>query len=280
MVHEKYVQMTNWRRTLMGLWQRLQLLALRASADVVFVSIEAWTHDLEGAWPVKPTRHLPVASNLPDMRAFRAEERERLGARKETLVLASFSGDHPTRLTAYLVSAANAVAESGRDVIFLNLGVAPSRLVGLDPRIVVEAPGLLTTEVLGRRLGCADIFLAAFIDGVSTRRTSVMAALQHGVAVVGTDGLWTDSVLRQSAGSLHLTPASDRESFSKAVASLACDRRQRVALGQAGRSLYIQCFDWPIIARRLIDQLGIGHGALNDDESAVCGSEANFVGPI
>jgi glycosyltransferase involved in cell wall biosynthesis len=280
MVHEKYVQMINWRRTLMGLWQRLQLLALRASADVVFVSIEAWTEDLESAWPVRPTRHLPVASNLPDMRAFRAAERERLGAREETIVLASFSGDHPTRLSGYLVSAANAVAESGREVIFLNLGQAPSRLVGLDPRIVVDAPGVLTTELLGRRLASADIFLAAFSDGVSTRRTTVMAALQHGVAVVGTDGLWTDSVLRQSAGSLHLTPASDRELFSKAVASLACDSRQRVALGQAGRSLYIQSFDWPVIARLLIDQLEIGHGALDHEKSGLYGSEANFVGPI
>jgi glycosyltransferase involved in cell wall biosynthesis len=267
MVHEKYVPMINWRRALMGLWQRLQLLALRASADVVFVSIEAWTEDLARAWPLKPTLHLPVASNLPDMRTFRAEERERLGAREETIVLASFSGNHPTRLTGYLVSAANAVAASGRDVIFLNLGVSPSRLVGLDSRIVLDAPGLVSTRVLGRRLASADIFLAAFGDGVSTRRTTVMAAMQHGVAVVGTDGLWTDSILRQSVGSLHLTPGSDPELFSKAVVSLACDRQQRVALGQAGRSLYVQSFDWPILARRVLNQLDIGQQALGHERN-------------
>jgi hypothetical protein len=41
-VHEPYVPMISWRWTLMGLWQRLQLAAIRLSADIVFTSIYSW----------------------------------------------------------------------------------------------------------------------------------------------------------------------------------------------------------------------------------------------
>jgi glycosyltransferase involved in cell wall biosynthesis len=196
------------------------------------------------------------------MRSFRAQERESIGAGDDTIVLTAFGTDHPTRLPGYMVSAANAVAASGREVIFMNLGANPPRLVGLDSRIVLDAPGSLSAELLGRRLATADIFLAPFVDGVSTRRTTLMAALQHGIAVVGTDGPWTDSILKQSSGALRLTPVSRPVLFSQAVVSLARDRQGRVAIGNAGRSLYLNSFDWPILAGRVVLELEIGHGAV------------------
>ncbi len=68
MVHEPYVPMINWRWTLMGIWQRSQLFALRAVADPVFASIDAWTSTLGEMRPRRVVHHLPVGSNLPDRR--------------------------------------------------------------------------------------------------------------------------------------------------------------------------------------------------------------------
>ena len=61
-------------------------------------------------------------------------------------------------------------------------------------------------DEVSRRLSAADLNLSAFIDGVSTRRGSLMAALQHGVASVGTRGYLTDQMLLNEDGSMARLP--------------------------------------------------------------------------
>jgi glycosyltransferase involved in cell wall biosynthesis len=257
MVHEPYVPMVDARSALMGLYQRLQLASLRRSADVLFSSIESWIPQLGGRVAKRPCFHLPVASTLPDRRNFRRQERERLAVDGETCVLAAFGTAHPSRLTQYIVNAANAVGRSGRRVVILNLGAGASDLGPLDRSVKVVAPGTLAADLLARRLAAADIFLAPFVDGVSTRRTTLMAALQHGIAVVGTDGALTDGVLRRARGAVCLVPAGEPERFAETVVQLATDGEQRLALGEQGSRLYTQLFDWPRLTTRLVDALGL-----------------------
>jgi glycosyltransferase involved in cell wall biosynthesis len=255
MVHEPFVPMTSWRWVLMGLWQRLQLGALRLAADVVFASIEPWTAELEGVAPRSPVHHLPVGSNLPDARARRAEERKRLGAGEATIVVSCLGRRHPSWMGEYAVDAVNAVARAGRPPIFLVLGAEAPRLEGLDPAVEVHAPGYLEADSLAANLAASDIFLAPLIDGVSTRRGSLMAALQHGLAVVGTAGPLTDPVLREAGPALHLAEVGDRDGFSRAAVCLAGDREARVAAAAGALRLYGREFDWPVVAGRLIATL-------------------------
>jgi glycosyltransferase involved in cell wall biosynthesis len=205
MVHEPFVPMVNWRWTLMGIWQRLQLMALRFSADMVFASIEAWAAHFGAAWPGRPTYHLPVGSNLPDRRSFRDRKRLSIGV-EGAIVLATFGQNHPGRLWHCVVEASNALVESGRKVVLLNLGADVPRLVGLHRDVVVHTPGYISGDKVARWLSAADIYLAPLADGASTRRTTLMAAMQHGLAIVATDGSLTDTILRTS-GALRLVPA-------------------------------------------------------------------------
>jgi glycosyltransferase involved in cell wall biosynthesis len=92
------------------------------------------------------------------------------------------------------------------------------------------------------------VFVAPFVDGVSTRRTTLMAALQHGVAVVGTDGRLTDDILRASREALTLAPVGDRHQLEDAVRRLADDPGLRRSRGAAGRELYTSSFAWPVTA--------------------------------
>ncbi len=257
MVHEPYVPMVSWRWALMGLWQRAQLTALRAEADVVFVSIEAWASALGRQLPRRRTTHLPVPSNLPDRRAARAEGRERLGVDEKTLVLTAFGTGHPARLMPFVVQAANAAAGARGRLVLLNLGAGALALHGLDPAIELREPGAESEEALARQLAASDIFLIPLVDGVSTRRCSLMAAMQHGLAVVATGGPATDRVLRDAQSALRLVPAERPDLFSAAAVDLAERADERRRLGEQARNLYAEQFDWPVLAARILRELGI-----------------------
>jgi glycosyltransferase involved in cell wall biosynthesis len=83
-----------------------------------------------------------------------------------------------------------------------------------------------------------------------------MAGLAHGVPVVGLHGASTDRVFVERADAVRLTPFGDTSQFARAVVDLCADDPARRALGLAGRRLYCQAFDWPVIARRISAALG------------------------
>jgi glycosyltransferase involved in cell wall biosynthesis len=255
MVHEPYLPMEGWRSSLIGAWQRSQLTALWLGVDVVFTSIEPWAEMLRAKLPRREVRHLPVGSNFPDRRSEGPRERERIGASDDALVIAAMGRDHPSWLGEYVVEAANVAHALGKPTVLLLLGADTPALSGLDPAIRVEAPGYLEPAELAGTLSAADIFLAPLIDGVSTRRGTLMVALQHGLPVVATSGPLTDPVLLRSGSALRLVPVGDPASFADEAARLAADREERTAVGAAARLLYEQNFDWPVIARKMLDSL-------------------------
>ena len=254
-VHESYVSgRRNWRWTLMSFWQRLQLIALRAASDVQLCSIEAWGDRLRRMPPWTPVHHLPVSSNFPDARSARSEQRAALGVEANTIVLACFGMHHVGRLSGHVLAAAEAIEATGRSVHLLDLGTGePGRDV--QGGLTIHRPGFLAEDDAARMLAAADVFLAAYADGVSTRRTTVMAALQHGLPVVGTLGPLTDRVLREAAGALELAPVDDSAAFADRALALAEDDEHREAVGAAGRALFESRFDWPVVSRTLLQVL-------------------------
>ena len=248
-VHETFVDMKNWRWALMGAWQRLQLRAVRALTDVQLCATEAWVGRVARGGRGAGVHHVPVGSNFPDRREHREEERGRLGVDGDTFVLACFGLLDPGRMGTLVRQSADAVAGSGRTVLVLNLGSGSVNDEVTGP-VRVHTPGFLDDESVARMLSAVDVFLAPYEDGVSTRRTTVMAALQHELAVVGTDGPFTDGLLRDAVHALRLVPP---ERFGDAVAALAASPEDRRALGLTGRELYESHFDWPVIADRVLE---------------------------
>jgi glycosyltransferase involved in cell wall biosynthesis len=151
-------------------------------------------------------------------------------------------------MEALVMRSAEAVARSGRPVLVLNLGSGPDD--ENEGPVRVHTPGFLDDESVARLLSTVDVFLAPYEDGVSTRRTTVMAALQHELAVVGTDGPFTDGLLRDAQDALRLVPP---ERFADAVEALAARAEDRRTLGLRGRELYESRFDWPVIADRVLE---------------------------
>jgi len=251
-VHESYVSdRRNWRWLVMSVWQRLQLIALRAASDVQLCSIEAWAHRLRRMPPWTRVHHLPVSSNLPDARSARSEQRAALGVDADTIVLACFGMHHFGRLSGHVLAAAEAIEATGRSVHLLDLGTGePGREV--RGGLTIHRLGFLPDDEAARMLAVADIFLAPYADGISTRRTTAMAAFQHGLPVVGTLGPLTDRMLREATEAVELAPLADPAAFANQVRLLAEDEDRREALGAAARALYESRFDWPVVSRTLL----------------------------
>ena len=256
MFHETYVDMRSPSWALMGSWQRAQLMAVQAAADVQLCSIQRWTERLRKTARGRPVHHLPVASNLPDARADREMVRRRLGADADTVVLSCMGLRHPGRLPEVVLAAATEVGAGAASVLLLDLGPGERSVARLAGNVCLRATGFVDEVELAGYLAASDMFLAPYMDGVSTRRGSVMAALQHGVPVVGTSGHLTDDVLRDAPG-LKLVARGPHDEFVRTVSGLVQDEKRRADLGAAGRQLYERSFDWPVLVRRLRTHLDV-----------------------
>jgi glycosyltransferase involved in cell wall biosynthesis len=220
----------------------------------VFSSTQVWAEMLRSWRPRRPVVHLPVGSNIPDRRAHRSRMRESLGAGSGDAVLAAFGTGHPSRRLEYVAAAANAVAQRRGPTLLLNLGANAPTVGGLTGDVRVEAPGALPADKVAAVLAAADVFLAPFVDGVTTRRGSFMAALRAGVAVVATSTPATDDILRNDPG-ITLVPIGQVDAFADAAVRLSQDGDLRAGAASAVVELYDSQFDWPVLARLLLERL-------------------------
>ncbi len=251
MVHEAWVEMVDWRSTVMGIWQRGQLRALMRLADAVMTSTQALAREM-GVGAI----HLPVATNITPIVASTEQARRRLGV-SDRFVVTLFGRGHPSRALDHSESAIIALAEAhGAEALaVLNLG-ADAPTLRLPATLDVRNPGLLSPHDLSLHLWASDLVLLPFTDGVSTRRTTLMAALAHGRAVLALRGPATDDVLRRATDALSLIPVGDTAAFSRAAVELSLEPDRLRALGDSGRRLYATRFDWPLLAQRMSDVLG------------------------
>jgi len=256
-VHEPCAWPINWKLRTMNIWQRPQLRLLGSAADVLFFVVGRWVETFGPWFAGKRLHHLPVGSNIPRVAISRIEARTRLGVGPETALLCVFGQGHHSQLWDYARLAAERVQARGGDVAILHLGPASAQAANAFGNVRVISDGFLPAEEVSRRLAAVDVFAAAFADGVSTRRTTFIAALQHWLAVVGTRGSATDPMLEMEHGHAYLlAEAGDAQGFASLVEEAVANADRREQLGAAASDLYAREFAWPVIARRMLSALG------------------------
>ena len=114
--------------------------------------------------------------------------------------------------------------------------------------------GYLPAPEVSAALQASDLLALPFMDGVSERRTTLMAGLSHGVAVATTVGHCTGKELAKAAylGRCH---ARDEKGFVEMVHTLLRDDAQRLELAKAGLVANAEQFSWKVIIRRLLPLL-------------------------
>jgi glycosyltransferase involved in cell wall biosynthesis len=252
MVHEPFLSFRegSWKQSGAATVHRLMTIVLLRAASRVWMSIPAW----EAHWrpyalgrPLKFT-WLPVASNIPvvdspdGVRAIRARYSNGAGA------LVGHFGTCDRHITELLLSSVSALMQNGKPPAMLMLGrgskLMREQLIRQHPEIAnrVHATGELDAGDLSLHLSACDVMLQPYIDGVSSRRTSTMVALAHGVPVVTTSGKLTEPLWAGSEA-VALAPVGDVSTLVQTTQRLLPDAAARRRMSAAAKSLYAERFD-------------------------------------
>ena len=221
-------------------------LVVRA-ASRVFVSIPGWRAMLEPlAVPGCDMTWLPVPSGIgvAGDAARAADVRARFGDGRP---LVGHLGTYPASIRTLLVDAIVPLAAATNCRILL---VGPrgaqlrDEIVARDRTLeaCVSATGVLPDAEVSAHIAACDLMLQPYPDGISSRRTSAMAALAHGVAVVSTAGWLTEPIWRTSE-SVALADAGDSAALAIEAERLIASPDARARLAAAGQRLYAERFD-------------------------------------
>lgn len=257
MFHETCVPFWPWKFTAMRLWQYPQLFVQSFVAQRVFVSTERWTGELRRCNPKVICHHLPVGSNLPFCSLTKKEARALLNLPRDSLLLGMFGSAHESKMPDWVGSAACAVYKRFPQTSVLYIGQDGQRVREACTGTPYLDMGPMPALEAAAAIRAMDLLLAPFMDGISTRRTSAISALQHGVPICSTISKWSDQIFWewQSPG-LGLSDPSNVEGFIRSVLSVAEEAIENAELGHNLRELYDARFAWPVISESLLGHLG------------------------
>jgi len=230
--------------------------ALKRRADRVLVSTPGCERALELlGGRSKPAIWLPIPSNLPtSLAAFdQTSFIESLGFDATRPIVGHFSsfGD---RVAAMLERTLTELLSRDPRVQVLLLGAGSSEFV---ERLARALPGVeARLRALGRvdearaaaAIVACDVLLYPFPDGVSTRRTSVMAALALGKAVVTNHGDNSEGLFERERC---VALVSSEGEMAARVTALLAEPEARRTLGARARAVYAERFSIDVVVRGL-----------------------------
>jgi glycosyltransferase involved in cell wall biosynthesis len=243
------------RENALGAVTRWMAAIVSRSAERIFVSIPAWQPILESLIGRQvPIEWLPVPSTIS-----RVEDLAGVAHLRSRI-----AGDCP--LVGHL-------GTYGRLIEPMLSSVLPGLLAATNCRILllgrqgdslrdsfsrahprwadrVVAPGQLSDTDLSRHVSACDVMLQPYPDGVTSRRTSLMAALSHGRPVVTTMG-WLSEPFWSGCGAVVTVPVEQPGALIVATSQLLSDPARMADLSASGRRLYAVRFDLAHTIERL-----------------------------
>jgi len=229
------------------LWHALTLGAMLRAVDRVVFSIGYWRNRARRFFMLgdKPCRTIPIGSNIPCAAGP-------VFATGCGLRLGTFWTQHPGFLGDWVIDAARAIAHRGLSVTLVAFGRSAATMPR-HPDYTVEVHGGLDAQAMSTRLASVDVMLLPYRDGVSFRRTTFFAALEHGLPTLTTTGYATDEPgLYRALGAVS---TSDRAGFVRVALELAAGAERRQLKAAAANSLHAARFDWKILRRLWFDEL-------------------------
>jgi glycosyltransferase involved in cell wall biosynthesis len=260
MVHEPFIgfKKTGLRQSAAALIQRIMMAVLLRTAARVWLSTPTWEHFLR-RWEFG-RRHvfnwLPIPSNIPVSGDPAAVLEIRRKYAPRGLLIGHFStfGASITQILRATVPSLLGQA-NGASLLLIGMGSNAFRLElirdnpWLEP-LIHATEYIRDGERLSEHISACDLLIQPYPDGVTSRRTTIMAALSHGRATVTTAGPLTEPFWAAS-GAVEITPEADDERFVEAALRLLESRSRRTALGENGLELYQREFDIQHVIGRL-----------------------------
>lgn len=248
MFHEPYFYFS-WRRplgNLLALAQRVMAALLLRAGSVVYLSTDTWRQYLQPFAPATEMIVLTIPATVPvdvDAAAVEGWRRRLRGAAPDMPVVGHF-GTYGSDIAAPLLGWLVRLVHSDVNVRVALIGRGSESFAAAlpaDVRQCVVSCGALAAPDVAAALRACELVLQPYPDGVTTRRTSVMAALANGRPTVTTAGELTEPLWLQK-GPVALIPVSDDGQLVPVVRGLLRNRAERDALGARARSVYMSEF--------------------------------------
>jgi glycosyltransferase involved in cell wall biosynthesis len=251
--HETYYWSLKYPGTwLKGIIQQYVLQQLVRSSDRICCSSEPYIQQLHRyTHQNNQIHHLPIPSNVP-LKLFstteRMELRKSLGITPEQRQVLTLFGCHASIQQSWLAQLDQRLQELDKPVAWLLLGDA--KKIDLPLYNPVIRPGFLDAVSLSHHLQISDLMLLPHEFGISAKRTSLMAALEHGIPVIGTAGQLTDSFFHEIA-SVRLVSDRDYPAFEAEVLKFLDQPSPLSDLVISGQDYYAKHLSWDVVAKTL-----------------------------
>lgn len=249
------------KKLFLAAFSRLQFIRLLSSADFAVTTCRIYESLIRAYNSKLKVKTIPVSANVEVHAADASLLREKLNPQNN--VLFSFFGRlanfrNPDLAVRVLAKA----LEKGIPAKLVFIGCARSSQPALYDQILILAnrlkvsshlieTGDLTENEISHWLQISDVFLFPQRDGISTRNTTVMSAMAHGLPVIAfqpTPGNYDGHILPYG----DFVPARDDEAFiRKAIEAAEHNKNSSMALRQ--KQYYADHFSWDQMASQYLE---------------------------
>ena len=241
MFHEPYFYFS-WSPlgNLRAVVQRLMAKLLVEASRKVYLSTETWRRYLPSS---RTAVVLPIPSTIPrcgDPAAAARVRTELAGSSAELVGHFGTYGEHVSRALEPIVPLLLTARPSAS---FVCIGRRSDEFAGTlrarhsDLARRIHHTGSLSAADASAAIRACDVMVQPYPDGVTTRRTSVMAPLANGVATVSTTGDLTERIWSDTKA-VALAPAGAPPAIVATIVQLFDEPATRAALSVAGRRTY------------------------------------------
>jgi glycosyltransferase involved in cell wall biosynthesis len=241
------------KHNLMGRVNRVMAWLAAGAAARLFVSTPIWEAVLRTQAGVsRPIIWLPLPGTIPVVRDEAAVLAVRNWYKRSDRVLVGHFSTYPKATQDTLGHLLpDILAADGFDILLMGKGSREFRdsLAARRPDLagrLFSSEGLAAPE-LSCHLSACDLMLQIYPDGACTRRTTLVAALEHGRAIVAYAGPATEELWNQGAVAL----AHNQEELRDTVLRLVAEPATRERYQSAAAALYRDRFE----PRYTIEQL-------------------------
>lgn len=257
MVHEPFLPFGGsiWQH-LAAIAQRIMMAVLLGATSRVWVSQQAWWERIK---PFALGRRfavgwLPVPSNVStavDQERLSEIRSERTSMRQTVGHFGLFGGYKDAFLMPFIEAVLDRLPDIELRLVGFGCTGTRDHIVASRPEFgsrIIAVDGVYESEVACQLSAC-DVLIQPYLDGIGSRRTSAMAGLALGIAIVthaaeNSEDLWAESGAVVVAG-------PSPEEYAAAVAAILSDDERRAAIAGRGANVYDQRFHIRHVVARL-----------------------------
>ncbi len=262
-VHEPYIPFCcSPKLILLSLWQRVILFLACAFSHRIVLTTQRWKKSLKDILVFKNVVIIPVGSNVGIKEFYNKEDiKEKKGINNNDIIIASFGTLHISKNIQLILETLRKLKEEDINFFFIWIGGNPEdeqlnnirerlKRHGLAEKVLLT--GFLTPEEIQEYLSIVDIFIAPFIDGITTRRTSVITGMEYGLPVISTFSEFTEPVFIHGENIFLINCRCTPEELKDAINAVIANDFLRKKLSRGAKETFLKEFQWDVIASKFL----------------------------